>query len=53
MIYLKNLSYMQIKKYNFNKENIDKWNFAMASMEINQEHYHFGGDFEIVLMSII
>ena len=28
----------------FIKENIDEWDFVMASTEMNQEHYHFGGD---------
>ena len=29
------------------KEKIEKWDFTMASTEMNKEHFHFSGDFEI------
>ena len=35
------------------KEKIDEWDFVMASMGMNKEHFCFGGDFEIFLMRII
>ena len=37
----------------FIKENKIEWDFAMTLTEMNKEHYLFGGDFKILLMSII
>ena len=34
------------------KEKIVEWDFAMTMTEMNKEHKLFGGDFEILLMSI-
>ena len=38
---------------NFIKGKIEEWDFATASMKMKQDHYCFGGDFEIFLMSMI
>ena len=38
---------------NFIKEKIDEWDFVMTLTEMNKEHELFGGNFEILLMSII
>ena len=37
----------------FIKEKIEEWDFAMILTEMNKKHELFGGDFEILLMSII
>ena len=37
----------------FTKEKIDKWDFAMASMEMNMKHLRFGSHFGIFLVSMI
>ena len=37
----------------FIKEKVEQWDFAMTLTEMNKEHELFGGDFEILFMSII
>ena len=38
---------------NVSIKKIEEWDFAMASTETNKEHFHFGGDFKVLLMIII
>ena len=44
--------YVNQEVNDFIKEKIEEWYFAMASMEMNKEHFYFH-DFKIFLISII
>ena len=45
--------YVDQEVNDFIKKKIVEWDFAMTSYEMNKKCYHFGGDFEICLMSMI
>ena len=54
MIYFKKFGmYANQKVDDFIKEKIEEWDFVMVSIEMNNIHFRFGGDFEMFLMSII